>query len=455
MERAFTGQQERPYIPMGPFKLRFPFIHYRFEVPDFLQGLLMCAVCLGAIPLLQESLGMPFGVALAVVILNGFLYTWHTLLGDPVVPGWITPAIPLLVAYCHLFPEGPERMQALVAFEITLGLFAIFLGATRLAGRIIRLVPQALKAGIILGSGIEAVRMIFIAGGKFDLMPITTAICLAIAFFLLFSDGFKQLAAKSRFFALVANVGILPAVLIAVLVAPIAGETAWPAIEWGFSRPDFAALWTHWVPWGTLGWPTPWMFVSSIPTVLAIYVVLFGDIVQSNALVQDAVASRPSSVEDYNPNRAHLIFGLRNSVMGFMGPDLTMCGPLWAAMQVVVCDRYKRGAKGMQSLLGGAASFRFGTFMGYWLLPIVTLVRPILPVALALTMIVQGFVSVHIGIREARSLRDLGIAGVIAGVIIAKGSAWGLAVGILATFLVYGLNFFRGDEDKGSMWSDS
>ena len=89
--------QETPYWSFGIFKIRFPFIHYRFELPEYLQGLLLCAVDLAAIPLMMELLGMPFEVAIAVVMLNGILYLAHHLLGDPVVPGWITPAIPLLI----------------------------------------------------------------------------------------------------------------------------------------------------------------------------------------------------------------------------------------------------------------------------------------------------------------------------------------------------------------------
>jgi len=445
--------EETPFIKAGPFKIRFPFIHYRFEIADYLQGLLMAAVCLGAIPLLMDTLGMPFNVALAIVILNGFLYTWHTLLGDPVIPGWITPAIPLLIAYCLTFPEGHARMQALVAFEITLGVFSILLGLTGIAGKIITLVPTAIKSGIILGAGVSAIFMIFKEGGKFELMPITTAICLVVAFYLLFSNGFKRLGTKHKVFAAIGNLGILPAVLIAVIVAPIVGESGMPIIEFGFSRPDFATLWTEWVPWGAVGWPTPLMFLQAIPTVLAIYIVLFGDVVQSKALVRDADITREDEKIDYNPNRAHIIFGIRNTVMGFMGPDITMCGPLWAAMQVVVCERYKNGRKSMQSLFGGAASFRFGTFTAYWMLPIVTLVTPILSVALALTLIVQGFVSVRIGVQQATSFKDLGIAGVIAGVLLAKGSAWGLAVGILGCLFCYGKDFFKGDTSFGHLWS--
>ena len=152
---------ETRYWPLGPFKVRLPFLHYRFEWPDYFQGLLMCAVDLAAIPLMTELLGMPFEAALAVVMLNGLLYLTHHLLGDPVVPGWITPAIPLLIAYCQTFPVGPERVHALIAFQLLLGLFCIGLGITGLSRKVVGLVPPAIKAGIIMGAGIAAVISVF------------------------------------------------------------------------------------------------------------------------------------------------------------------------------------------------------------------------------------------------------------------------------------------------------
>ena len=160
--------------------------------------------------------------------------------------------------------------------------------------------------------------MIFNDDSKFAAMPYTTTICLIIAFYLLFSNGFKRLSTKNKVFETIANLGILPAVLIAVFIAPLVGESGIPAIEWGFSHPDFATLWTDWVPWGTLGWPSIGKFISAIPTVLAIYIVLFGDVVQSKSLLHDADITRPDEKIDYNPNRAHLIFGIRNTIMGII-----------------------------------------------------------------------------------------------------------------------------------------
>lgn len=427
--------KEQPYIPMGPFKVRIPFIHYRFEWADYLQGLLMCAVCLGAIPMLQEYLGMPFEVAIAVVVLNGILYCAHVFLGDPVVPGWVTPAIPLLMLYVAQFPMGPERIQALIAFEMTLGLLAFVLGVTGFGKKIISYVPNAMQCGIIVGAGFAAVMVIFNKGARFDTYPISITICIGIAFYLLFSTHFKSIKDNNAILRFVSNLGILPIMVLAVILGPLVGETEWPVIEWGITQPAFGTLFRDWTFFG-LGFPPLSMFISGLPMVFSAYIVLFGDMIQSQALLEDAGKERPDELIDYNPNRSHMIFGLRNMIMSVIGPDITMCGPLWAAMQVVVCQRYKHGRDAMDSVNGGAGSFRFGTLTGYFLLPIVTLVKPILGIALASTMLIQGYVSVKVGVLKAKTANDLGIAGVMGAVLATRGAAWGLAVGIVLCLLI-------------------
>ena len=439
--------EESPFIPLGPFKLRLPFIHYKFEWPDYFQGLLMCAVDLAAIPLMIELLGMPFDVALAVVLMNGLLYLTHHLLGDPVVPGWITPAVPLIMAYCMLFPEGPERVHSLVAFQMTLGLFSIVLGATGLASKVVTFIPPAIKSGVILGAGFAAVNSVFVIGGRFDSFPWSISIAVGIAFYLIFSRHFARLKKTHPVLDLIGKLGILPIILLAVVIAPLFGEAAWPEVEWGLISPDFSTLFQEYTVIG-LGFPPLMMFVSAVPTVLAAYIVLFGDVLQSRALIAEADSLRPDEHIDYNPNRAHLIFGGRNTLMSIIGPDIVMAGPLWAAMQVVVIERYKEGKAAMNSLFGGSGSFRWGTNSGLLLLPIVSLVEPILGIALSLTLLIQGFVSVRIGIVESRSNRDLGIAGIIGAVLVSRGATWAFAVGIILTFLVYGRDFFRGENGK-------
>ena len=72
VEREYGSIQ--PGVGLGAWTFRLPFVHYRFEWADYIQGLLMCTVCLSVIPLLVGKLGMSFEVALAVVIINGTLY---------------------------------------------------------------------------------------------------------------------------------------------------------------------------------------------------------------------------------------------------------------------------------------------------------------------------------------------------------------------------------------------
>ena len=448
------ANEESPFLPLGPFKLRLPFIHYRFEWPDYLQGLLMCAVDLAAIPLIIEALGMPFEAAIAVVILNGLFYLSHHLLGDPVVPGWITPAVPLLLVYVETFPIGPERVQALMSFQMMLGVLAITLGVTKLANKVVHVIPTAIKSGIIIGAGIAAVATVFKEGGRFDLYPWTISIAVGLAFYLIYSQHFSQIKSRYKLLGTVGNLGIFPIILLAIVIAPIFQETPWPVVEWGITNPDFGLLWNEYTVFG-VGFPPLIMFFTAIPTVLAAYIVLFGDVLQSEAILEEADEERPDEKIDYDPNRAHMVFGGRNAIMSLIGPDVTMAGPLWAAMHVVITERYKQGKNAMQSIFGGSGSFRWGTNTGLFLLPIVSLVKPILGVALALTLIIQGFVSVRIGVLEAKSQKDLGIAGIIAAVLVIKGATWAFGVGIVMCALLYGKHFFHngGEENAPDLFN--
>ena len=441
------GSEQQPYYSLGPFKIRVPFKHYRIEWPDYFQGLLMCAVDLAAIPLMTELLGMPFEAAIAIVMLNGLLYLVHHLLGDPVIPGWITPAIPLLIAYVEAFDPGGARIHALIAFQMTLGLLVMILGRTGMATKVVHMIPNAIKSGIIIGAGIAAIAVVFKEGGRFDTYPITISIAVGVAFYLIFSRHFTQLRHHNKIWAVVGKLGIFPIIVLAVIVAPLVGETQFPDIEWGFTQPDFMLMWTEYTVFG-VGLPPLTMFLTALPTVLAAYIVVFGDVLQTKAILEEADEIRKDEDIDYDANRSHMIFGGRNLFMSIFGPDVTMFGPLWAAMQVVVVERYKQGKTAMKSIFGGSGSFRWGTNTGLLLLPIVSLVQPILGVALALTLLIQGFVSVRIGVMESRSQRDLGIAGVIAAILSIKGAAWAFAIGVVLTALIYGKDFFKGEVDN-------
>jgi len=311
--------EESPYYALGPFKIRLPFLHYRFELPDYLQGLLMCAVDLAAIPLMVELLGMPFEAAIAIVMINGMLYLLHHILGDPVVPGWITPAIPLVMVYVQTFDQGVDRVHALIAFQMMLGLLSLILGRTQLASKVVGMIPAAIKSGVILGAGVAAIAIVFKEGGRFDQYPITISIAVGISFYLIFSRHFSELRQRGKLWSTLGKLGIFPIIILAIIIAPLAHESSWPSISWGFTQPNFLLMFREYTIFG-VGIPPMTMFLTAIPTVLAAYIVLFGDILQSKAILAEADIVRADEKIDYDPNRAHLIFGGRNFLMSIFGP---------------------------------------------------------------------------------------------------------------------------------------
>ena len=216
MKREYGAEQ--PYIPAGIFKIRIPFVHYRWEISECLQAILMCATCLGAIPTLQEVMGVDYNVAWSMVIINGFFYSMHSLLGDPVVPGWITPSIPLTTAFLTMYEMGVERNQHLIALQLEVGIIFLVMGITGLAEKVINWIPASLKAGILVGAGISAIAGEFKEGGRFNLYPITVGVGSLVAYFLLFSAMFKKWMFKYKWAKMLGNFGMLPAIILAVII---------------------------------------------------------------------------------------------------------------------------------------------------------------------------------------------------------------------------------------------
>jgi len=82
------------------------------------------------IPLLQKYLGLPYDIALAYVAVCGIGFMLPAALGTPMVPGWITPAIPVVLLYLTQFTPGPEAIKALVALQLLVAAIFLILGIT-------------------------------------------------------------------------------------------------------------------------------------------------------------------------------------------------------------------------------------------------------------------------------------------------------------------------------------
>lgn len=434
----------QPCWKVGPFKIRLPFVHYAWSFPEMLQAIFMCATCLGAIPVLTDVLGVTYDVALSMVIINGFLYNLHVLLGDPVVPGWITPAIPIITAFLTTYDLGPDRYHVLIALQLEVGLIFLVFGITGLGAKVIDIVPNSVKAGVLMGGGIASVIGEFKDGGRFGDYPIAITIGLLVAYFCLFSPQFAYFRKKNKFINLLGKFGMLPAIIIALIVGPLAGELAIPKVEWWplFKIPEFGNIISQLSPFG-IGFPSGAQFIAALPTAFVVYIIAFGDFVTSEALLHHADIARPDESLEFDANRSNLISGIRNVVMAFTCPYTQMCGPLWAAVTAAISQRYEEGPEAMESFYSGAGTFRWSTFVCVALMPVSSLLQPVLPVALSLTLLVQGFICTRLAMEMTEGEVERGICGVMGSVLAIKGAAWGLAVGLIMHFL---LHFYSGKE---------
>jgi hypothetical protein len=428
---------EHPYIPLGIFKLRLPFIHYKWEWPEAWQGLILVAVALGAIPALQETLGVPFELAVAMVALNGVLYILHPTFGDPVFPGWITPAIPLVLAYAGGFESGIDRIHAIIALQLSMAVIFTFMGVTGLAKKLVSLVPVSMRAGIILGAGIAAVVGVIKPGGRMAGQEITILVGSLVCYLILFSWRFQVAKDKNTFLMQLAKYGMLPGMVVAAIIGPIFGEIPFPTIEMGFTPfGNITKVIAGYTIFGTPGFPPVEYFIKAIPLVFAAYIIAFGDFVLAEVVTKDADSVRQDEIIDFNPNRSNIISGIRNLIMGLVAPYGPLNGPLWAGGTIAIAERYKHGRKAMDTIFGGCGSFVIAMAIAGFLMPIITLVKPVLPAGLSLTLIVQGFACYYIAMDMLKTKEERGVAGIMAIFLAFRGAAWGLAVGIILHLII-------------------
>ena len=447
MARAARQRRENelPYIPFGPFQIRFPFIHYKIESVEFIQGLILGVTALAAVPYLEQYLGLPYELAWSCVIIETMLYMLHSLLGDPVVPGWITPTLPLTIVFLEGFPMGKERIQAMIALQMLVGLVFIFMGITKLADKFVHAVPNSVKGGILLAAPVTVMAGQLGEGGNMHKYPLAIVAGVGLLILISFSDKYQEKRKNNKFLDLVARYGNLFPYLIAMVVGLLVGELDAPGLELGtfIKIPQFKEIISQVSIFG-VGIPPVSMFVKALPLALVCYVIAFGDFVTTETLVTEARQSRDDEYIDFNSSRSNLVSGLRNLILSVIAPFPPLSGPLWVGMTVSVSIRYKEGKKAMKSLIGGMASFRIATFLSVLIIPVVSFFRPIFGVGSSITLMFQAFVCARIGMDYCRTDRDKMIAGVMAAVLATQGtawaSAWALAVG-------FGLNIFLSNWD--------
>lgn len=428
---------EHPYWPAGPFKIRLPFIHYRWEFPEMIQGFIMFVVGLAMIPLLQKYLGMPYEAALAFTFIAGLGYILPALLGVPMVPGWITPAIPVVLLFLGGYEPGPEAIKAMFALQIEVTIIFLVLGLTGWGSKLVNVIPNSLKSGIIIGAGIAALMGELKTGGRVDSTPISLIAGSVVAAYILFSLSFKNVMEQNAFARKIANFGMVPGMIIAMIIGWFVGEYPLPEIEWGITNPDFGLM-ADYLIFAT-GFPETEMFLLAIPTALIAYVIAFGDILVGRTLLERVDRERDDEKIEINVDRVHVVTSIRNALHAFLAPWPGLSGPLFTAVHATVAERYAMGKKAMDSIYSGAGTFWIAGLMALLCLPLVTMFKPVLPIALSLTLILTAYICIMVGMEQLDNPTERGVAGIVAVTLAMpdpKSTVYAIVIGLLLYFLI-------------------
>ncbi|MDK2777427.1 MAG: xanthine/uracil/vitamin C permease [Pseudomonadota bacterium] len=429
--------EEQPYWPAGPFKIRLPFVHYRWEMPETIQALVMFVVGLAMIPLLEKYLGMPYEAALAFTFIAGLGYILPALLGVPLVPGWITPAIPVVILFLNGYEPGPDAIKALFALQIEVTLIFLILGVTGWGSKLVQVIPNSLKSGIIIGAGIAAMMGELKTGGRIDVTPISLIIGSVVSAYVLFSLSFKNVVEQSAIARRIANFGMVPGMIVAMVVGWIVGEYPLPDIEWGITNPDFSLMAEYLV--FSVGFPGWDVFLMAIPTALIAYVIAFGDIIVGRTLVERIDSVRADEKIEVNVNRVHTVTAIRNGIHAFFAPWPGLAGPLWTAAHATVAERYAMGRKAMDSIYSGGGTFWITGMIALFCLPLVTMFKPVLPIALSLTLVLTAYICIMVGMEQLKNPTERGVAGIVAVTLAMpdpKSTVYAVIIGLALYFLI-------------------
>ncbi len=434
--------EEQPGWRWGLFTFRLPFYHTRLYWPEFLQGVAVAAATgLALVPLLTTQFGLTFEQAVAMSLMHGVLLCSAPIIfGEPYCPGWITPALPLVLTFVLTGYDTPvERFQAMTALALTLTAMLATFGLSGMGRRLMEWLPSALKAAIVLGAAIASFKRVLIDDAERYLLvqPVATVVACAVCLLLMFSIPFARLKQRWRGVALLASLGLLPGFLAAAIIGPLVGEVRYE-IEWGILLPPVHEVWALASPFA-IGWPSWDMYLAAIPLAFVTYIILFGDLVAGNEITREASVQRADEPVRIDANRTHLSLAIRNAVMAVAAPFFPTQGSVWTGVHVVVTQRWRQGRAQMDSLFSGIHSYYFmGIPFIYFLLPLLTGLKPLMGIALSLTLVLTGFACAYVAMAMARNPVERGAA-LLGGTALALLDPWvGLATALGCTLLLVG-----------------
>ena len=438
LKREYGGIQ--PCWKVGLFRIRLPFIHFKISPPEVVTGLMNACTSYGALAVLITTLGLDPAVAWALVVFETMMYTLNWLLGEPSICGWITPAMAIIVVFLESLDPGVARLQMLTCIQLELGLLFIILGATGLSKKLNTMVPPAIKAGIVMGAGVNAVAVRLKTGGAIDTVTIGCLAGLVVVFLLMFSKRVRKYMDTNKFVAILGNYSFLWAVIALLVAGGVAGEFNF---QWSgeiIKVPDFMGLFAVVSPLfiGFASDPSVW--IAALPYAVVAWVIAYGDFVTVQQL--GLQAARDDEYIEFDPNRTNVICGLRNVILSLFAPYPALAGPLSAPYCVATYARYKQsGRQGMDSIYDGSGTNLLFTVLGLFIYPLYEASLAASAALLLVVLLIQGWLCSQIAFGLVRDDLDKGMTGMIAGFIVARGGG----VGFLAAIVLY---LLISDNDK-------
>jgi uncharacterized membrane protein (UPF0182 family) len=166
-------------------------------------------------------------------------------------------------------------------------------------------------------------------------------------------------------------------------------------------------------------------------------------------MIEQAQTIRTDEKLELNASRAHMATGIRNILMGIIAPFFATQGVLWTGIQVVLLKRWTQGRDKLDSIFDSIGSFyAFGLPFLFILLPFVTLLEPLLPLALAVTLVLTAFACATLALSLVNDATERG-AMVITAMAFSVFEPWlGLLVGIIVIAALCGIQVFIPKKEK-------
>ncbi|MGC1507422.1 hypothetical protein [Ketobacter sp.] len=449
----------QPGISWGPFTLRVPFVHTRFSAADYLQGIAVAgATGLALVPIFTSLMGLSFEEAVTMAMFHSlFISMSWFVFGDPYAPGWLTPAVPFVIGFLTLPGfrlEGggfdhTAQFQAMTAMSIDFALILIVLGASGLGAKLVKFVPDVFKGGIILGAALAAFLRVTKEGDSsnvFEQAPIAGTLGVAVCMLLAFSKPIQERMGQHKWLATLVGLGLLPGFILAGSVGFFTGEFTYN-IRWEFLNlaDSSVALWQKTSPF-VIGWPSMDIFLSAFPLALITYILFFGDLVTGDEMIEHTQLARPDEKLDLSSSRTHLSTGIRNVLMAVTAPFFSTQGVMWTGIQVILLKRWALGRDKVDSFFDSLSSFYamfFLTPVLFIMLPAVTLLQPLLPLALAVTLILTGFACATLALSLVKDATERGTMVIFAMALSVFPEPWmGMLVGIISIIVLCGPKVF-------------